>query len=352
MKVFPILSPTLLAGLLAVSVAPARAASNPAAVPEPTASAAASEVSTIKFSDPSKPGTLKLNIAQGDVHIRGTDAPAVTVHSEIKPEPTTPRKDGLRVLTASSSYSLAEKDNVATLVYGTAGWPAGGGIFDITVPRSTSIVISNSLGGDITIGGVTGNLEIKSLNGEVKLSDVAGGALVETMNGEIAVDVRQLVEGKPLSFSSMNGKVQLHLPADAKASVRLRTHNGSIMTDFDEKQLVTKTASLGGEGGRHFAYGDSGEIRAAVRDAMRIGMEAAREATRAAREAVREGRAASSDNDVDVEIPEPPVPPMAPLPPMTGGKIVTGTLNGGGPEIRITTMNGDVVLRKSAPAKS
>jgi hypothetical protein len=37
---------------------------------------------------------------------------------------------------------------------------------------------------------------------------------------------------------------------------------------------------------------------------------------------------------------------MAPLPPMTGGKIVTGTLNGGGAEIRIATMNGDVTLRK------
>ena len=36
---------------------------------------------------------------------------------------------------------------------------------------------------------------------------------------------------------------------------------------------------------------------------------------------------------------------------MTGGKIVTGTLKGGGPEIRITTMNGDVTLRKTNVAK-
>ncbi len=31
---------------------------------------------------------------------------------------------------------------------------------------------------------------------------------------------------------------------------------------------------------------------------------------------------------------------------MTGGKLVSGTLNGGGPEIIINTMNGDVTLRK------
>ena len=36
---------------------------------------------------------------------------------------------------------------------------------------------------------------------------------------------------------------------------------------------------------------------------------------------------------------------------MTGGKIVTGTLNGGGAEIRIATMNGDVTLRRIEPKK-
>ena len=30
----------------------------------------------------------------------------------------------------------------------------------------------------------------------------------------------------------------------------------------------------------------------------------------------------------------------------TGGKLVTGTLNGGGPEISVVTMNGDVTLRQ------
>ncbi|MEO7598322.1 MAG: hypothetical protein ABIV50_05290, partial [Opitutus sp.] len=86
-------------------------------------------------------------------------------------------------------------------------------------------------------------------------------------------------------------------------------------------------------------------------------MDAAREAARGARDAMREANRARSrangedadDND-DLHI-DMPVPPTPPLPPMTGGKIVTGTLNGGGPEIRITTMNGDVTLRRTAAAK-
>jgi hypothetical protein len=45
--------------------------------------------------------------------------------------------------------------------------------------------------------------------------------------------------------------------------------------------------------------------------------------------------------------PIPPIPPI--LPSISGGKVVSGTLNGGGPEIQIATMNGTITLRKMQP---
>ncbi len=319
-----------------------------------TAARADDDASTIKFSDPSKPGTLKIAVSNGDVSVQGSDSNEITVRSSAEPERKEQRRDGLRVLTSSASYSLTEKDNVVTLSHGSGMWPGSGGDFEITVPRNTHVIISNALGGDLEIVDVAGDVEVKSLNGSVSLQGVSSGALVETMNGEIEVHVRTLTENKPLSFTSMNGEVTLHLPTDTKANVHLRTHNGSILTDFDENQLVTKTTSVKGtpRGPTNF---DSGEIRATVQAAVRVGVEAAREASRAARDAVREARRAQSDADnhaKDSEIdeehgPDIPLPPIPPLPPVTGGKIVTGTLNGGGPEIRITTMNGDVTLRQA-----
>jgi hypothetical protein len=38
---------------------------------------------------------------------------------------------------------------------------------------------------------------------------------------------------------------------------------------------------------------------------------------------------------------------MPPLPPMTGGKVISGTLNGGGVEIQAATLNGDITLKKN-----
>ncbi|MDB6092546.1 MAG: hypothetical protein JWM32_108 [Verrucomicrobia bacterium] len=325
-----------------------------------------SEAASIKFSDPSKPGTLKVGIANGDLCIRGTDAAEVTVTTDLKPESSALRKDGLRVLTSSSSYSLTEKNNVVQLTHGLDGWGAGGGgsDFTITVPRNTSVVINSNYGGDIEVENISGNIEIRTLNGEVVLRDITSAALVESTNGGINATVRELADGKPLSFLSINGEVALNLPATAKANIRLRTHNGSILTDFDEKSLVTKTESIRvnahARTPRAVVIGRNSDtdVAVAVHEAVRAGAEAAQEvaaavresaiaARNAARDAERQARAAArasrDDDDNDAVA---PLAPMAPLPPMTGGKIVTGTLNGGGAEIRVTTMNGDVTLRK------
>jgi len=321
------------------------------------AHAADRETSTIKFSDPAKPGTLRVTIGSGDLRVHGADTAEVIVTSDLEPEGSAKRKDGLRVLSSSASYSLTEKDNVVSVSYGAGGGFGGGGNgdFDITVPRGTNVVLSSSFGGDTVVSDLTGNIEVKNLNGEVKLENVDGGALVETMNGEVNVTVRALHEGKPLSFTSMNGEVTVALPASTKANVRLRSHNGAILTDFDEKALVTHTESVGGKNLRLAGGLDTDQIQATVRDAVRAGIDAARAAAEGAREAARAAREAgrNGDHDEDSEdvAPAMPVPPVPPLPPMTGGKIVTGTLNGGGPEIRVTTMNGDVKLRKVEDAK-
>lgn len=100
--------------------------------------------------------TLKIHVGRGEIRVLGVDTPEITVVSDSSPSKSAPsRKDGLRVLTTSSSYSFAEKDNVATLDYGLTGAPDGGGGFQITVPRSTSVVISNTWGGGVT--NLTGN---------------------------------------------------------------------------------------------------------------------------------------------------------------------------------------------------
>lgn len=337
-----------------------------------TASRAEEVINTIKFSEPAKPATIKIHVGHGDIRINGVKSSTgeVTVKSEAQAVTAAPRKDGLRVITASSSFALSEKANVVTLDATENLGGHGGSDFVVSVPANTAVIVTSAWGGDITCSDLSGDIEIKGVSGEVKLNNISGGALVETMNGEITARVLELHDGKPLSFTSMNGEVALHLPAEAKANIRLRTQNGTILTDFDEKVLVTRTeaAAYTPKTGRRSVtinrknsnsntnseVSANEEIRTAIREAVQVGAEAAREAAVAIREAAqaaREGAQAAREAGVENTAPLAPMAPMPPLPPMTGGKIVSGTLNGGGPDIRIATMNGDVTLRKIDPKK-
>jgi hypothetical protein len=312
-----------------------------------------------KFSDPAKPGTVKIRIGRGNLVVRAGDGPEITIQSNSAPKQSPVRPDGLRVLTESTGYSFTEEKNVATLDYGIEN-PGESGDFQITVPRNTAIIVNDLWGGDVTCSGISGDLDIRSRNGKVSLDDVSGGALVEATNGEIRATIREIHEGRPLSFTSVNGAVSIRLPADAKANVRLRTQNGTILTDFDEKALVTKTemapvhsrrlkqASPGdggnGSGGDALDANTKEEIKEAIRETA----QALHETNQAIQEAAQASREAMGESGPFAPVPPIPtlLPPIPPLPPMTGGKIVSGTLNGGGPEIQAMTVNGDVILRK------
>ena len=83
--------------------------------PALSASATEEQTTSVTFSDPARPGTLRVQLARGDLRIQGADTTAVTVRSSARATDRQPRKDGLRVLAAASGYTLTEKDNVAVL---------------------------------------------------------------------------------------------------------------------------------------------------------------------------------------------------------------------------------------------
>jgi len=300
-----------------------------------TATLSAEENTTrLKFSDPSKPGTLKVNLIGGDVKIVGSsEATGITVVSDATANGGSKRPDGLRVLSATASFSLSEKDNVATLEAGYGRrHSSNSNSYKITVPKNTAVVVTNQYG-ETTCVGVGGDVDVRSSNGEVSLKDVMAGASVETMNGAIHVSVLKLLPDHALSFSSLNGEIILHLPDSAKANLQLRTQNGSILTDYDDKDLVATST------GDSSAPANETDIRNAVREVARAAREAAEQARESAREAVSDGGSTP---------PPPPIPPLPPLPTMTGGQIVSGVLHGGGTQVQAATMNGDVTVRKTS----
>jgi Toastrack DUF4097 len=138
---------------------------------------------------------------------------------------------GMKQLSGSSSgLEVEEENNVVTV--NTQSWKAATDL-TIQVPVATSLEINSSMDGAIVVEGVSGEIDINNLNGPVTLRNVSGNTLVHTVNGDIEAILARLAADKPLSFSSMTGDIDVTLPADTKASLKMKSDQGEIYSDFD-----------------------------------------------------------------------------------------------------------------------
>ncbi len=152
---------------------------------------------------------------------------------------------------AGSGLTVEEEDNVVTLE--VESWRQAYDL-DIKVPASTSLTIDGANLEGVTITGVSGKIEIESAGGGIKLTNVVGPVVAESTNGDIEVVFTRVPSGKPMSFVTFNGDVDVTLPADAKATFRIKSSMGEVFTDFD---LALKAVSVepekttGREGGKY-----------------------------------------------------------------------------------------------------
>ena len=64
------------------------------------------------------------------------------------------------------------------------------------------------------------------------MNQVGGTVLAHTVNGLITATVVSANPGEPMAFITLNGEVDVTLPAGTKANLKLRTDNGNVNSDF------------------------------------------------------------------------------------------------------------------------
>jgi hypothetical protein len=191
---------------------------------------------TLAFSDPSRAGMLEVDLVIGNIIVKGTNRKDVLVESrsygqggrERRREPPEEPPPGLRRLTQGGSFAVEEERNVITV----DAPPTHRRDFTIEVPMRTNLEL-NAVEGTIIIDGVQGDMEIESVNGAVTLTNVGGSVVANTVNGRLVADIRSVTPQKPMAFTSLNGTVDVTLPASVKANLKLRSDQGEVYTDFD-----------------------------------------------------------------------------------------------------------------------
>jgi opacity protein-like surface antigen len=198
---------------------------------------------TVPFSDPERSGTLRVNLLDGTVTIKGSNRRDVlfVANSQQAREALRRRQQaepppGMRRLSQPGGFGVEERDNEMSLSSGF-----GREInLEVEVPMRTKLRVSIVDGG-ITVDGVDSEMEINTVDGGITLTNVGGSVVAHAVDGNIAATVARVAPQAPMAFTSLNGDIDVTLPAAVKANLRLRSDQGDVFTDFDVQ--VTAGAS-------------------------------------------------------------------------------------------------------------
>lgn len=237
----------------------------------------------VPLSEPGNKGTLSVDLNRGKITIIGTN-----------------RKD------IKITY-LTGKTNQPTLVEGKNGLKkiSGGSpgfeisesdnkvdietyhsnkpiSFNIEVPHNFNLKLDCMNGGEMIVKNVSGDLDLENYNGDIIAEKVTGSMTANSYNGKIKVSFESIDKDKPLAFSTFNQDIDITLPANVQLSPRIKSERGEILTGFDMELAPMKAKQEKDEEGTKIYV----------------------------------------------------------------GSWISGKINGGGPELRIETYNGNVYIRK------
>lgn len=244
---------------------------------------------TVPFSDPSQPRRVVASMMQGCFTVEGYDGKDVIIEprgagGERPVRPVPRNAEGMKRIEPAGMGISVEEENNTVKIHSSLG---RGRDLLVRVPFATSLKVECMNGGDIKVDRVSGDLELQNLNGAVTANSVSGSVIAHSLNGRVLVTLDKVTAEKPMSFSSLNGDVDVTLPGDARGTVRMKTDHGEIFSDFDIKISASTAAPV-----------------------------------------VEDGRSKGGRYRVKMD------------------GTTTGSLNGGGPDLTFKTFNGNIYIRK------
>ena len=172
---------------------------------------------TVPFSDASRPRVLKVSILNGGVTVKGYSGNEAVVEARVRAggrargRQSRPdaRAEGLRRIDNNATgLSVEERENVVSV-------SAGISTMDLTiqVPFNTALQLKTLNDGEIAVENVAGEVDANNLNGPIKLTNVSGAVVAHSLNKDVTAVFDKIAGGKPMSFSTLNGDVDVTLPA-------------------------------------------------------------------------------------------------------------------------------------------
>jgi len=202
---------------------------------------------SVALTDPSKPGSLEVKLIRGSIHVVGYAGKEVVIDAVSKEgrdrndESKDEAAKGLkRISSGRNGLDLTVEEEKNNVSIRVA-IPKNPVHLTIKVPSNFNLRVGTINEGDVTVENVSGELEISNVNGAIQLTNVSGSVVANTVNGNLKAAFKAINQAAPMAFSTLNGSVDVTFPPTSKFDVKLKSDRGEVYSDFDID--VDKTAS-------------------------------------------------------------------------------------------------------------
>ena len=121
--------------------------------------------------------------------------------------------------------------------------------FKVHVPRDIDIKVKTVNEGRVKVSNINGSFVVRNVNGDIEMDNVAGSGTARTVNGPVIVSFRQNPHENS-EFKTVNGSIELRFAHDLSADFRFKTFNGGIYSDFPVTTLPVHAIQEERRGGK------------------------------------------------------------------------------------------------------
>jgi len=194
------------------------------------------ETLTVPLSSPGKPYSLKVHLVSGAIKVVSYDGKDIIINVIPREgddeEGSKAVENGMKRISTHGSYEVTAKEADNTVTVNT-GNPNKAIDLDLKIPQDVKLQIGTVNDGEIVVENVRGELEVNNVNDKITLINISGSVVANTVNGDVNVTFKTIDPKAPMAFSTLNGDVNVTLPADTKANLKLKSDNGDVFSDFD-----------------------------------------------------------------------------------------------------------------------
>jgi DUF4097 and DUF4098 domain-containing protein YvlB len=173
-------------------------------------------------------GRVSLDNVNGNVEITGWDRNEVQIDA-VKSARDQQRLDQARIEVDGSGDSVQIRTRYPE---GHTNNDPASVQYTLHVPMGAQLDKIGLVNGSLNVSQITGEVIASLVNGKLTANALSGRAKLSTVNGSVHAQYETLNNVSEIKISSVNGSIDLKLPASPNAEISASTVNGSMSSDF------------------------------------------------------------------------------------------------------------------------